>query len=60
MHFIQFVAKFHDEVCGQDLLEYALVLAATLTAIVTGSSSVANVISVAFSALTARIQTLVP
>ena len=36
MRFMQFVSQFHREESGQDMLEYALVLAAVLTAVVAG------------------------
>jgi Flp pilus assembly pilin Flp len=39
---MKFLSNFHREESGQDLLEYALVLAAVLAAVVTGSSSLAS------------------
>jgi Flp pilus assembly pilin Flp len=44
MRFIQFVREFHREESGQDMLEYALVLAAVLTAVVAGNSSLSSTI----------------
>ena len=45
MRFLQLVSKFHKEESGQDMLEYALVLAAVLAAVVAGSTTLANTIS---------------
>ena len=39
MRFTQFISKLHREESGQDLLEYALVLLAVLTAVVAGSTA---------------------
>jgi Flp pilus assembly pilin Flp len=47
--------EFHKEESGQDLLEYALVLAAVLAAVVTGSHNLANDISSAIDALNTKI-----
>ena len=55
----QFVNSLHQDESGQDLLEYALVLATVLVAIVAGSNSVANVISSALSGLSSRITSVV-
>jgi Flp pilus assembly pilin Flp len=55
----QFVSSLYRDESGQDLLEYALVLATVLAAIVAGSSGIANVISNALSALSVRIQSVV-
>ena len=38
----QFISKFHREESGQDMLEYALVTAAVLAAVVTGSASLSG------------------
>jgi Flp pilus assembly pilin Flp len=54
-----FLSNLHREESGQDLLEYALVLATVLAAIVIGSNSVANVIGNALTTLGGRIQTIV-
>jgi len=59
MTFTQFVKNLHREESGQDLLEYALVLAAVLTAVVAGSTSLATSIGTAITTLNARIQTAV-
>jgi Flp pilus assembly pilin Flp len=45
MTFKQFISKFHHEESGQDMLEYALVLAAVLAAVVTGTTTLAGTIS---------------
>ncbi|HEX9255338.1 MAG TPA: Flp family type IVb pilin [Candidatus Angelobacter sp.] len=56
MTFTQFVKNLHREESGQDLLEYALVLAAVLTAVVAGSASLATDISTALTAINTKIQ----
>jgi Flp pilus assembly pilin Flp len=59
MTFTQFVKNLHREESGQDLLEYALVLFAVLTAVVAGSQSLATSIGTAIGTLNTRIQTAV-
>jgi Flp pilus assembly pilin Flp len=59
MTFLQFISKFHREESGQDLLEYALVLAAVLVAVVAGSNSLATTISTALATINGRIQAIV-
>jgi Flp pilus assembly pilin Flp len=59
MKFFRIIENLHREESGQDLLEYALVLAAVLAAVVTGSGSLANTISTAITTLNARISTSV-
>ena len=59
MNFLKFVSTFHKEESGQDLLEYALVLAAVLAAVVAGSTSLATTISTALGTLNTRIQAIV-
>jgi Flp pilus assembly pilin Flp len=56
MTFKQFVTNLHREESGQDLLEYALVLAAVLTAVVAGSASLATDISSALTTINNKIQ----
>jgi Flp pilus assembly pilin Flp len=56
---MQFIQKLHREESGQDLLEYALVLAAVLAAVVAGSTSLAGDISTALTTINGRIQTAV-
>lgn len=55
MTFKQFVENLHREESGQDLLEYALVLAAVLTAVVAGSASLATDISTALTTINGKI-----
>ncbi len=55
MRFMQFVSQFHREESGQDMLEYALVLAAVLAAVVGGSSTLSNTISDALNTINIRI-----
>ncbi len=45
MTFKQFISKFHREESGQDMLEYALVLAAVLAVVVTGSGTLSATIT---------------
>ncbi len=59
MTFLQLISKFHREESGQDLLEYALVLAAVLVAVVAGSNSLATTISTALATINGRIQAIV-
>jgi Flp pilus assembly pilin Flp len=59
MTFAQFVKNLHREESGQDLLEYALVLAAVLTAVVAGSASLATDISTALTTINTKIQTAI-
>lgn len=56
MTFKHFVKNLHCEESGQDLLEYALVLFAVLTAVVAGSASLANDISDALTKINTKIQ----
>jgi len=56
MRFTQFIGKLHREESGQDLLEYALVLLAVLTAVVAGSGSLATTINTALSTINGKIQ----
>ena len=57
MRFMQFVSQFHREESGQDMLEYALVLAAVLTAVVSGSNTLSTTISDALTTINGRITT---
>jgi len=59
MTFTQFVKNLHREESGQDLLEYALVLAAVLTAVVAGAGNLATDIANALTTINARIQAAV-
>jgi Flp pilus assembly pilin Flp len=59
MTFAQFVKNLHREESGQDLLEYALVLAAVLTAVVAGAANLAGDIAAALVTINNKIQTAV-
>ena len=56
MNFVQFISKFHKEESGQDLVEYALVLAAVATAVVAGSTTLSTDIANAMTTLNTKIQ----
>ena len=60
MRFTQFIGKLHREESGQDLLEYALVLLAVLTAVVAGSTTLASTISTALATINTKIQAAIP
>ena len=59
MTFKHFVQNLHREESGQDLLEYALVLAAVLSAVVLGSGTLATDIADALTKINTKIQTAV-
>jgi Flp pilus assembly pilin Flp len=59
MNFKDLFSNLYREESGQDLLEYALVLATVLAAIVVGSNSIANVLGTALTTINARIQGIV-
>lgn len=52
---IHMLKNFHQEESGQDLVEYALVLAAVAFAVVAGSTSLASVITNALTAINGKI-----
>jgi pilus assembly protein Flp/PilA len=56
MRVIAFLNTLHQDESGQDLLEYALVLAAVLLAVVAGSSSLQSTIANALRTINTRIQ----
>jgi len=56
MKFLAFVKNLHREESGQDLLEYALVMLAVLTAVVASSGSLATTISTGLTNINAKIQ----
>ena len=56
---MRFVARFHREQSGQDMLEYALVLLAVLAAVVTGSSTLSGTITSESTAIDTKIAGLV-
>jgi len=55
MKFRQLINRLHREESGQDMLEYALVLLAVLTAVVAGSGGIANTINTAISTINGKI-----
>lgn len=56
MRFMQFISQLHREESGQDMLEYALVLAAVLAAVVAGNGTLSTTISTALNTIDGRIQ----
>lgn len=57
MKLTKWIAKFHQEESGQDLVEYALVLAAVATAVVAGSATLSADLANAMTTLNTKIQT---
>lgn len=55
MKLIQLVANFHKEESGQDLVEYALVLAAIVLAVVAANSGLSGTLSNAIVKLDSKI-----
>ena len=58
MRLQQFLSRLHREESGQDMLEYAMVLAAVLAAVVTGSNSLATTIGAELNSINAAITAL--
>jgi Flp pilus assembly pilin Flp len=58
MRFMQFVSQFHREESGQDMLEYALVLFAVLSAVIAGSTTLSTTITDALGTINGNIQAL--
>jgi len=58
MRFMQFLSQFHREESGQDMLEYALVLFAVLSAVIAGSNTLSTTISGALTTIDGNIQGL--
>ena len=58
MTFKQFISKFHQEESGQDMLEYALVTAAVLAAVVAGSTTLSNMIKGEINTITTHIEAI--
>ena len=56
MMFAELIRKFHREESGQDLVEYALVLAAVATAVVAGSVTLSADLAAAMTTLNTKIQ----
>jgi Flp pilus assembly pilin Flp len=59
MRVSRLIAALHRDESGQDLVEYALVLAAIAFAVVATSGSLRNVISNALSTIDGRLSTAV-
>ena len=59
MSFKQFISDLHRGESGQDMLEYALVLAAVLAAVVTGSNTLSTVISTELGNIDTAITSIV-
>jgi len=57
MTLTQLLGRFHGDESGQDLVEYALVLAAVATAVVAGSATLSTDIANAMTTLNTKIQT---
>lgn len=55
MRLLQTLQNLHQDESGQDVLEYALVLAAVAAAAVTGSSSIASIITSALGKINTKI-----
>lgn len=55
MDFPTLIASLHREESGQDLLEYALVLLAVLTAVVSGSTTIAGTISNGITSINSKV-----
>jgi Flp pilus assembly pilin Flp len=58
MTFKQFISKFHQEESGQDMLEYALVTAAVLAAVVAGSTTLSTMIKGEINTITTHIEAI--
>ena len=59
MSFKQFTGDLHRGESGQDMLEYALVLAAILAAVVSGSNTLSGVISTELGNINTAITSIV-
>ena len=59
MRILRLMAALHEEESGQDLVEYALVLAAIAFAVVASSGSLRQVISNALTTIDGRLSTAV-
>jgi pilus assembly protein Flp/PilA len=56
MTFTQLIGRFHRDESGQDLVEYALVLAAVATGVVAGSATLSTDLANAMTTLNTKIQ----
>src|SRR5216683_2466146 len=52
----QFISKLHREESGQDMLEYALVVAAVLAAVAAGTTSLSHTVSKELAEITKEIR----
>jgi Flp pilus assembly pilin Flp len=59
MRWVELIKSVHQQESGQDALEYALVLAALLVALVAGSESIASELTSGATKLGAKIMSLV-
>lgn len=58
MKVLRLIQTLHREESGQDMLEYAMVLAAVLLAVVAGSNSLSTALQSAISTLNAKIASI--
>jgi len=58
MKLAQFIRNFNREESGQDMLEYAMVLAAVLAAVVAGSTTLQNTIATELNKINTAIGAL--
>ncbi len=56
MTFLQFISKFHREESGQDTVEYVLIGAAVITALVASTPGLSAMLTQAIATLGAKIQ----
>ncbi len=59
MSLYTWVQRFHEEEAGQDLVEYALVLAAVAFAVVAGSSVIAGTLKNAMGSINDKLSSAV-
>ena len=59
MRFVELVKNFNREESGQDLVEYALVLAAVAFAVAAGTPSLSKVIANALTSINTKIVTAI-
>ncbi len=59
MTFTQFLSKFHQEESGQDTVEYVLIGAAVVTALVAGAPGLSLMLQNAIAALGVKITTAI-
>jgi Flp pilus assembly pilin Flp len=55
MTFLQLISKFHREESGQDTVEYVLIGAAVVTALVAGTPGLSTMLQNAITALGAKV-----